>query len=903
MSSKIKIAVVCIIKILFVGCIQNSFSYEQQKLINDKATKLHDQGVELQRQHRLVNAMGYYQEALQLRDSILNNSTSFKEIELRDNILEGIIKGNYNLGVSNLKLGLFEKAEVYFKTCLNKLSAFEKDWRFASPNRKARAHHSLGQLYQITRGIEESSSEYRLALSQYLNEGNLKKAADVYNDLGAVFASWRLPDSTIFYSQQSITEYEGLGLYAKTALPNQNMGYAFILMRNHKEALNRLDKALYQYREADKSFEKSNTHAKILHNKALALRLKRSLKMALETIDTAIYINAFSVQTPSSYLSLAKNYSNKADIYLDQGDLANAKNYYERSIFQYGEQTKPQDFPAFVMPPPAKIIGDKIGFIEAVAGLAKTFAAGGDYEQAMSTYREALKYFDAFRKDLRDKPSKIQLAHLTKQIFEAAISLSYKTKPEQAFQFAESSKSYALLEAVRHYKAFEVAGIDSKLLKEENELRREIAYLAHQEINTDSVTYKAELHEKRDALQSRLDELLEQLEDNERYQQLMSAPVMSSLAEIQQSVLDEQQTLVEYFVGVDSTYIFSISGKQGLTIHAVPVNQEMVKDRVTKLVKAILPKKNETQRVLSKKTTAKTPLSSEQTYAQEASWFYQKLLAPAIPKPTTVPQRLIIIPDDLLGYVPFDGLYSDYHQDTLSYSKYRFVAEDYAISYCYSVSLLKEMQAQQKALAKDGLLLYTYPEKSFQRQRNHLSDIFTSQWDKNKGFIVDMDEDHPKKSLHEQSKNYCYVHFSTHGELNDVEPNLSFLRMRTASGEELLLYLYEIYNTRLNAEMVVTSACETGIGRFFNGEGIMSLARGFSYAGARSIVTTLWSVQEAETYEILNLFYQYLGEGIPKDLALYKAKKEYLLNNPSVELNPYYWSGIIPIGNMAGLSL
>ena len=102
--------------------------------------------------------------------------------------------------------------------------------------------------------------------------------------------------------------------------------------------------------------------------------------------------------------------------------------------------------------------------------------------------------------------------------------------------------------------------------------------------------------------------------------------------------------------------------------------------------------------------------------------------------------------------------------------------------------------------------------------------------------------------------------------------------------------------------MVVLSACETGIGELQRGEGIISLARGFSYAGAKSIITTLWSVNDRSTQKVMELFYSNLAEGVPKDAALRQAKLTYLDEYPHLGKSPYFWAGIIPIGDMSPIS-
>jgi CHAT domain-containing protein len=98
--------------------------------------------------------------------------------------------------------------------------------------------------------------------------------------------------------------------------------------------------------------------------------------------------------------------------------------------------------------------------------------------------------------------------------------------------------------------------------------------------------------------------------------------------------------------------------------------------------------------------------------------------------------------------------------------------------------------------------------------------------------------------------------------------------------------------------MVVLSACETGVGELQRGEGIISLARAFAFAGAKNIVTTLWAANDYATKELMILFYDYLKAGKSKDEALWLAKRTYISNNKGTLALPFFWSGIIPIGDM-----
>ena len=101
-----------------------------------------------------------------------------------------------------------------------------------------------------------------------------------------------------------------------------------------------------------------------------------------------------------------------------------------------------------------------------------------------------------------------------------------------------------------------------------------------------------------------------------------------------------------------------------------------------------------------------------------------------------------------------------------------------------------------------------------------------------------------------------------------------------------------------NPELVVLSACESGVGEMQAGEGIISIAKSFIQSGAQSIVTTLWNVNDEKTKELMTYFYQNLKKGMPKDVALQAAKRLYIDHNRGEYANPLYWSAFIVIGNM-----
>ena len=112
----------------------------------------------------------------------------------------------------------------------------------------------------------------------------------------------------------------------------------------------------------------------------------------------------------------------------------------------------------------------------------------------------------------------------------------------------------------------------------------------------------------------------------------------------------------------------------------------------------------------------------------------------------------------------------------------------------------------------------------------------------------------------------------------------------------------DIYGSSISSKMVVLSSCESGTGELKKGEGVMSLSRAFTYAGAASTVVSLWEVPDKETAKVMTLFYQHLKQGKAKDVALRDAKLEYLDTTEDTLLkHPYYWAGFVVTGDTSPL--
>jgi len=142
-----------------------------------------------------------------------------------------------------------------------------------------------------------------------------------------------------------------------------------------------------------------------------------------------------------------------------------------------------------------------------------------------------------------------------------------------------------------------------------------------------------------------------------------------------------------------------------------------------------------------------------------------------------------------------------------------------------------------------------------------------------------------------------------HTILNDSSPMYSKMVFSQNSDtlEDNFLNTYEVYNLQLKSRMAVLSSCNSGSGIVQNGEGVMSLARGFMFAGCPSIIMTLWTVEDNSGVKLMTQFYKNLKKGFSKSKSLQQSKIDFLKQADQLHSHPYFWSGYVVIGNSKAL--
>ncbi len=501
------------------------------------------------------------------------------------------------------------------------------------------------------------------------------------------------------------------------------------------------------------------------------------------------------------------------------------------------------------------------------------------YDAALEATDYAISILDQLKPTFKINSDKFFLIENAFPLFESGIEAAFQlfkeTKNidyiEKAFLYSEKSKSTLLLESLLSSKATEFAKVPDKFIEKEKQLKAKITYLEKRNNSKPTAKLKDELFD----LKQKRRQFIDSIEVNYKsYYDLKYNTKVITLQKLQNR-LDGDTALLSYFYGNHSIYAITVT-KTSKYIDKIPVDTKL--ETLLKDTYELLSNPNSNLTVLNFKTNK----------------LYQKLVENSL---VLNPQKkIIIIPDGLLNYLPFESLWVN---------SGNYLVENKVISYVNSATLLTKLQtkitndndeilafAPNFETSKSTTLL---PLPNNKKEVEQLLTHF-----KGKAYT---DADATIENFTYDYKDPEIIHFATHAVINDENPEYSYLAFSKNSDKENLLYTSDIYNLELNTNMVTLSACESGIGYFRRGEGMLSLARAFYFSGSSSIASTLWKVNDASSSNLMDYFYNNLSKGKSKSEALQQAKIKFLASNKDNPLShPYYWSCFVISGNTDALT-
>jgi CHAT domain-containing protein len=470
---------------------------------------------------------------------------------------------------------------------------------------------------------------------------------------------------------------------------------------------------------------------------------------------------------------------------------------------------------------------------------------------------------------------------------------------EQAFMWSEKAKSQDLRNALytnQNPKEY------TEVLQQEKQLRLQIQQTNNNALNNlDSL---AKNQARMRALDNYLTFKQKIQETNPVIFKEIWGQLPTPLNALQRDIIQPDETLLSYFCGNDTIYIFSLDQKE--INYTKVVRDFSLSHWVQKMTTEGIQK------------TEKS-INGRLNYTESAYFLYQKLIQPI---QSFLRPNLVVIPDDALHYIPFDALLEQKPNDD-SYHKYHYLLHKYAVSYVASASLLGQMNsnsAKQLPSRNTALVFSAFSKNAPGELRNSKGRRFWQYPTGNKEILYEFEHssaevaavsehfsikllqgtDATLEQLKQNVANYPIVHFSTHGFAHYKKNENSWLAVDlTANGTFQKLYAEDIQSLRLLNKLVVLSACQTATGPLFRTEGLLSISRAFTEAGVSSIACTLWQVPERSTTDLMRNFYGELSQSI-KAKALTAAKKKFIAEKQGTEYqkaHPYYWSGFIWVGS------
>lgn len=533
---------------------------------------------------------------------------------------------------------------------------------------------------------------------------------------------------------------------------------------------------------------------------------------------------------------------------------------------------------------------------EAIGEIDKLAASVELYSRSLSIYEQ----YSQFASD----ESRLILGDNMRGTYEDAVRASwelYSLMGDQrnldlAFGFAGRAKSSVLLSSIRKLQAFEAAGVPVTTTDTERRLRLEIHSLtraaAEERLKPKpNISRIAFLDAKRIEFTRAYDSLMQQIEARyPDYYALRYAPTTLTIQQVQQNIRPDQ-AMIEYFFEKDHLYIFALRS-DSLLVMRNPISNDF-----TVMVETL--RNNILGNLMYHGT------DEYHSFLRISTALYKELVSPL--EGFISNKRLVVVPDGILGYLPFELLINPAslrpeHYEGINYSTLPYMLRTFPLSYLSSSALTKSFNSTNGL--KDGSLLAMAPDyNQAPRSQNRMltplpyalkeAETVHKIW----GGVLLAGHKATKKAFLEMAPGFGLLHLAMHTLLDDENPLFSKLIFQPDDTASSSIFGYELYALRFKASMVVLSACNSGIGKLRSAEGLMSLSRTFMYAGAQAVLMTSWEVNDLSGARLMEIFYHNLADGLPKDLALQQAKISWLSESNQLKSHPFFWAAYQMLGD------
>jgi len=891
---------------------------EMQKSLDhyDQALKIAKAIADHSGESTILNGMGnlYFTQGDNLKALDYYNKSVVLSREVGDRSKEAASLGNIALAYDTA--GDKQKALDYYSQSLTLTR------NIGDPRKEAELLSNIGAFYNSIDDNEKALEYFDQALPLLRSAGDRSGEATTLNNIGAVYDRIGEGQKALEYYDQSLTLIRAIGERRTEGVLLDNIGAVYESQDDHQKALGYHDQSITVAREVgDKA-----TLATALRNAGIAWRALGDTIRAVDNLTQALE-NARLVGNPRLVGSALNTLG---ETYLLSGDKHKALDYYNQSL------------------PLWRGAGDSTGEAGTLYGLARAERDLGNLSKSRAHIEAALEIVESLRVRYRRQELRTSYFASVQKYYDFYIDLLMRINRTQksngsdtlALQVSERARARGLLDMLTEAHADIRQGVDHALLERERTLQQQISARAAWQMQLLGGKHTANqltaVAAEIDALTTQLQTVKGQIRATSPRYAALTQPQPLNLKDIQQQLLDDDTLLLEYSLGEERSYLW-VASKSSLVTYELPKRADIEKVARRLYVLMTAPNQQAPGADPNRGLRVARAAGNDRQLQDAIITLSQQVIVPAAGLLGT--KRLLVVADGALQYVAFAALTS---QSNIA-DGYKPLVVDHEVISLPSASTLavlrRELTGRKPASRTLAVMADPVFDAADERVRKNKSEVKPASSSAQRGLSITVQKAAAESGVSRASLiiprlpgtrleaekilalapaterkqamdfaankvtatsdelgKYRFIHFATHGFLDSTNPDLSGIVLslvdEQGSPQNGFLRAHEIYNLKFPAELVVLSACQTGLGKEIRGEGLVGLTRGFMYAGAARVVVSLWSVDDEATSELMARFYsRIMKDGLRPAAALRTAQIEMLKQTRWQA--PYFWAAFV----------
>lgn len=764
----------------------------------------------------------------------------------------------YNIAQAYLEQAMFEEALKFYQEALliwPEIRSWEgidgladtlsgMAWAYSSLSNFEQAVIHGQQVLAIWRGIRVPGAEQEIA----------NELATAENNLGMIYYSFSHYEAALAHLEVALDLLQEQQNSTTIAAVQLHIGVIKFALARYSEALDHSQQALSLIRQSNlKSNEARTVEAGALNNIGVTLRKLFRFEEALQYYQEALPI----LQTLQDRYNLAATLNNIGLIHNRLGQFDQALESYEQALAI------------------RENILDRPGQVLTLNNIALVYVNQGNREEAIVYFKRSVEIIESIQGKIHVEAFQTSFLDEQVDVYTRLITLLHSEgRSAEAFKYSEQARARSFLNQFGNARIDFRRGATPTLVTQERELRQQLhelqGILDRERAKPPTQQNVKELDEiSRDLEQSRkeYEGLIAQLQlVSPEYASMVSISTLD-VDQIQNQVLDAQTTLIEYFV-LREVVLAWVIDRDGLELVTLGISQDELVSQITYLRSLITVRDYDTDMASDLYDTLITPLKAHIHHT-----------------------NVILVPHGVLHYLPFAALWN---RETEQY-----LVEEYALTYAPSASVLKFILDKRND-NHDRLLALGNPDGTLseaEREVQAIAQLHDTQ--------PQIGDNATESYFRAHASTQDYLHLAAHGVYDPFNPLFSRVELASEDDEpdgehDGNLEVHEVYGLDLSeANLVVLSACETALGEQSAGDEIVGLPRAFLYAGAPSVVTTLWTIDSAASSMLMQSFYESLQAGQTVAEALRTAQRNVMAEEQW--RSPYYWAAFTLTGDYLGV--